>query len=200
MEQTLNLIYNLEKSRDSCASDLIDIVIEQFGSNSRSELDKWYTIEENCWIKRIDISIYLCVQTIPLLNDTSICYLYRIDLSEVTTEYILNCCQNLVYSVNMEKPDLGFVYPIAISLGIEKTMEKYIALNEEYKYQWLSKVGINKSKELNLYTCQVCKYTFENDKLMDNCPDCGKQEIREATTAECECYIRYQKEIGSESY
>ena len=34
------------------------------------------------------------------------------------------------------------------------------------------------------YTCDACRYTFESDKLLDRCPDCGKLQVRRASESE----------------
>ena len=35
-----------------------------------------------------------------------------------------------------------------------------------------------------IYTCNVCHFTFERVGEVDQCPDCGKKNIREANEAE----------------
>lgn len=45
-----------------------------------------------------------------------------------------------------------------------------------------------------IYTCNKCKFTFERIGEIDQCPDCGKKDIREASDSEKADYIAYQKE------
>lgn len=49
-----------------------------------------------------------------------------------------------------------------------------------------------------IYTCNVCHFTFERVGEVDQCPDCGKKNIREANAAEKAEYLEYkeQKEKG----
>ena len=192
MEKVLSFINNAKKI--SRVSELFDNEVGQLDSDAKSELDKWFSIGDACWIKRVDELVYLCVQVTSLINDTSLCYLYHINLAEVSTEYVLECYQNISHKMNVEKLDLGIVYPIAISLGIEKAVEKYVASNEQNKQLWLRKMGINNFQKYNLYTCEMCRLTFENDRLIERCPNCGKIALRKSTNAECECYLRYIQE------
>ena len=37
-----------------------------------------------------------------------------------------------------------------------------------------------------LLACNHCNYLFESDKLVDQCPDCGKFAVREANEIESE--------------
>lgn len=39
-----------------------------------------------------------------------------------------------------------------------------------------------------LLACNHCNYLFESDKLVDQCPDCGKYAVREAKENEIEEY------------
>ena len=39
-----------------------------------------------------------------------------------------------------------------------------------------------------LLACNHCNYLFESDKLVDQCPDCGKYAVREANENEIEEY------------
>ncbi len=45
-----------------------------------------------------------------------------------------------------------------------------------------------------MYTCNACRYTFEGEDGLQQCPDCGKVALREATAQEVEEYKRYQEE------
>ena len=40
-----------------------------------------------------------------------------------------------------------------------------------------------------IYTCNICHFTFERIGEIDQCPDCGKKNIREANDEEKENYI-----------
>lgn len=45
-----------------------------------------------------------------------------------------------------------------------------------------------------IYTCNVCRFTFERVGEIDRCPDCGKKNIREADEVEKAEYLAYQEE------
>lgn len=45
-----------------------------------------------------------------------------------------------------------------------------------------------------IYTCNACRFTFEWDGEIDQCPDCGKFKIREATEQEKEEYRKNKEE------
>ena len=41
-----------------------------------------------------------------------------------------------------------------------------------------------------IYTCNQCHFTFKRVKEVENCPDCGKPSVREATKKEKDEYIK----------
>lgn len=45
-----------------------------------------------------------------------------------------------------------------------------------------------------IYTCNICRFTFERIGEIDQCPDCGKKNIREANEEEKESYRKYKEE------
>ncbi len=45
-----------------------------------------------------------------------------------------------------------------------------------------------------IYTCNVCHFTFERIGEVDQCPDCGKKNIREANEGEKAEYLAYKEE------
>ena len=45
-----------------------------------------------------------------------------------------------------------------------------------------------------IYTCNVCRFTFERVGETDQCPDCGKKNIREANETEKAEYLSYKEE------
>ena len=46
-----------------------------------------------------------------------------------------------------------------------------------------------------LLACNHCNYLFESDKLVDQCPDCGKYAVREANENEIEEYSSRASEL-----
>ena len=45
-----------------------------------------------------------------------------------------------------------------------------------------------------IYTCNSCRFTFRRSGEVENCPDCGKLSVREATEKEKDEYIKNQAE------
>lgn len=45
-----------------------------------------------------------------------------------------------------------------------------------------------------IYTCNICHFIFERIGEIDQCPDCGKKNIREANDEEKENYRKYKEE------
>ncbi len=49
-----------------------------------------------------------------------------------------------------------------------------------------------------IYQCDNCNYVFEAEKDIEQCPDCGKYAIRNATEKEEKDYRRIQDELRME--
>jgi hypothetical protein len=47
-----------------------------------------------------------------------------------------------------------------------------------------------------IYTCRTCRFTFSRVGEVDDCPDCGKPSIREATPEEIDALYKYQAEFS----
>lgn len=47
---------------------------------------------------------------------------------------------------------------------------------------------------MKLYACDKCKYLFESEEKVEQCPDCGKFEVRPATQSEIDEFIARQME------
>ena len=45
-----------------------------------------------------------------------------------------------------------------------------------------------------IYTCNVCHFTFERVGGVDQCPDCGKNNVREAKETEKAEYLAYKEQ------
>ena len=45
-----------------------------------------------------------------------------------------------------------------------------------------------------IYTCNVCYFTFERVGEVDQFPDCGKKNVREANAAEKAEYLEYKEQ------
>jgi rRNA maturation endonuclease Nob1 len=47
-----------------------------------------------------------------------------------------------------------------------------------------------------VYVCESCRFVFERTGDTDDCPDCGRPDIREASEEECAEYRKNRAEIG----
>ena len=45
-----------------------------------------------------------------------------------------------------------------------------------------------------IYTCNSCLFTFRRTRKIEECPDCGKQAVREATDKEKDEFKKNQGE------
>jgi len=50
-----------------------------------------------------------------------------------------------------------------------------------------------------VYTCKHCRFTFKRVGKIEDCPDCGKQTIHEATQEEKEEYERNRAAFDEDS-
>lgn len=50
--------------------------------------------------------------------------------------------------------------------------------------------------DLEIFTCDICHYTFADQLNCSQCPDCGKKQIRIATESEKQEYLERQKKQG----
>ena len=48
---------------------------------------------------------------------------------------------------------------------------------------------------LYFYICDHCHFQFERTGVCEQCPDCGKERVREATDTEKEQYLKINKAI-----
>ena len=60
------------------------LVAEELQPNS--EIDKWYPIGENFWLRRTTDHNYLCVQVFPFMEHSFLCYLHVLDITEFEKE------------------------------------------------------------------------------------------------------------------
>ena len=45
------------------------------------------------------------------------------------------------------------------------------------------------------YICDKCHYQFESEFETNQCPDCGKHKVREATESEIEEYLNIKSNL-----
>ena len=48
-----------------------------------------------------------------------------------------------------------------------------------------------------VFICDTCHYVFANEKLVEQCPDCGKFNVRAATAEEERDYLECKEKIQS---
>lgn len=47
---------------------------------------------------------------------------------------------------------------------------------------------------MKIFVCDHCKYVFESEEDVSQCPDCGKYEVRAATQSEIEEYEKRKED------
>ena len=141
MDELINMILKRRGQEnldvEQIAKEIYDIINE-----NDSEVDKWYKIEEAFWIRRTTNTNYMSAQVFPVAEGAFLCYLYIIDIQDYDKKRMLAFKEN-ARSISDEIPiDIRYIYPIALSLDIEKATEKFLACNEMQKNEWLKKMGI----------------------------------------------------------
>ena len=51
---------------------------------------------------------------------------------------------------------------------------------------------------LKYYICESCRFQFVRHGDVEQCPDCGKEAVREASQQEADEFIRIQEELKRE--
>ena len=69
----------LEKSSDMTKEELVLRLHEIFGDKT-SEIDKWYAVGQDFWLRRTTVNTYLCVQVFPIMSTSYLCYLHVLDI------------------------------------------------------------------------------------------------------------------------
>lgn len=116
------------------------LVAEELQPNS--EIDKWYPIGENFWLRRTTDHNYLCVQVFPFMEHSFLCYLHVLDIMEFEKELAERYQLNVEYIPEELPEDIRYMYPIAFSQDTEKAREMFAAPTADQKNEWLYKMGI----------------------------------------------------------
>ena len=172
-----------------------DLVAEKLQPNS--EIDKWYPIGENFWLRRTTDHNYLCVQVFPFMEHSFLCYLHVLDITEFEKKSAERYRLNVEYIPEELPDDIRYMYPIAFSQDTEKAREMFAAPTANEKMNGFTKWGLR--CEVMIYACDSCRFIFEWIGQIDRCPDCGKKNIREADEEEKQEYSNYQKEKNKHS-
>ena len=131
----------LEESSGMTKEELVERLQDIFGDRT-SEIDKWYAIGQDFWLRRTTANSYLCAQVFPIMEDSYLCYLLVLDI----TAYDKGTAER--YKANVgEIPetlpvDIQYMYPVAISQDTDNAAEMFLASNTEDKNRWLHKMGI----------------------------------------------------------
>ena len=139
MEKKLKelLIHSSELSKEELVQGLNDI----FGSHM-SEIDRWYAIGADFWLRRTTPTDYLCVQTYPIMDVSYLCYLHVLDIEKYESKVAEQYRQNVSAIPNTLPSDIQYMYPVAFSQDVDNAAETFLAANEEEKTEWLNKMGI----------------------------------------------------------
>lgn len=131
----------LEESSNMTKEELVQKLHNIFGSRT-SEIDKWYVIGENFWLRRIRGDSYYCVQVFPIMEDSFLCYLHTLDISAYDGKSVERYKDNVLEIPENLPSDIRYIYPVAISQDTENATEMFLALTSDEKQQWLNKMGI----------------------------------------------------------
>ena len=122
---------------EQIAKEIYDIINE-----NDSEIDKWYKIKDAFWIRRTTNTNYMSAQVFPVSEGSFLCYLYIIDIQDIDKKQAEAYKENATPISDTIPIDIQYIYPVALSLDIEKAAEKFLASNEIQRNDWLNKLGI----------------------------------------------------------
>lgn len=100
----------LDESTDMTKEELIQKLNDIFGDRT-SEIDKWYGIGQDFWLRRTTVNDYLCVQVFPIMSDSYLCYLHVLDI----TAFDKKSAEG--YKANVYNGDKGIVKMVSDKTG-----------------------------------------------------------------------------------
>ncbi len=131
----------LDESSKMTKEELIRQLHEIFGAKT-SEIDKWYAIGNDFWLRRTTVNNYLCVQVFPVMEDSFLCYLQILDIGAYDRRSAERYKAN-VTEIPVHLPsDIRYLYPVAFSLDTDSANEMFLASTSDDKNAWLNKMGI----------------------------------------------------------
>lgn len=131
----------LEASADVSKEELVRRLQDIF-SDSYSEIDRWYPIGKDFWLRRKTANEYLCVQVFPIMDASYLCYLHGLDICTYKAKTVEHY-RNNVQDIPDDLPeDIKHMYPIAISQDTDNAVEMFLASTADDKDEWLYKMGI----------------------------------------------------------
>ena len=131
----------LEKSSDMTKEELVLRLYEIFGDKT-SEIDKWYAVGQDFWLRRTTVNTYLCVQVFPIMSTSYLCYLHVLDIGAFDKLSVDRYKKNVKYIPESLPADIQYMYPVAISQDTDSAAEMFLASTVEVKSEWLNKMGI----------------------------------------------------------
>ncbi len=131
----------LEKSSDMTKEELVLRLHEIFGDKT-SEIDKWYAVGQDFWLRRTTVNTYLCVQVFPIMSTSYLCYLHVLDIGAFDKLSVDRYKKNVKYIPESLPADIQYMYPVAISQDTDSAAEMFLASTVEVKSEWLNKMGI----------------------------------------------------------
>ena len=131
----------LEKSSDMTKEELVLILHEIFGDKT-SEIDKWYAVGQDFWLRRTTVNTYLCVQVFLIMSTSYLCYLHVLDIGAFDKLSVDRYKKNVKDIPESLPADIQYMYPVAISQDTDSAAEMFLASTVEVKSEWLNKMGI----------------------------------------------------------
>lgn len=139
MDERIKML--LEESSDMTKEELVQKLHDIYGDKT-SEIDKWYAIGKNFWLRRTTASNYFCVQVFPIMVDSYLCYLHVLDIGAFEKRSVERYRNNVKEVPDVLPADIQYVYPVAMSQDTETAAEMFLASTAEDKNGWLHKMGI----------------------------------------------------------
>lgn len=131
------LMHSSDMTKEEFVQKLNDVF-----DNQVSEIDKWYAIGREFWLRRTTATNYFCVQIFPIMESSFLCYLHVLDIEKYDHKAIEQYKKNAADVSNSLPTDIRYIYPIAISQDVDNASEMFLASNETEKNEWINKMGI----------------------------------------------------------
>lgn len=131
----------LEQKSNMTQEEFVRKLADAFGEDY-SEIDKWYAIGDNLWLRRKTTSQYLCVQVFPIMECSFLCYLHELDIGAYNLKSVERYHVNAQNIPDSLPADIRYMYPIALSQDTDVAAEIYLASTADDKDEWLYKMGI----------------------------------------------------------
>lgn len=131
----------LEESSDMTKEELVQRLHEIFGDKT-SEIDRWYSVGQDFWLRRTTVNTYLCVQVFPIMSTSYLCYLHVLDIGAFDKLSVDRYKKNVKDIPESLPADIQYMYPVAISQDTDNAAEMFLASTVEVKSEWLNKMGI----------------------------------------------------------